>query len=185
MRAVIDASVGVPFVHDQDVSARVGRWLQRWTATGSGLVVPTHFWLEIVNSLARRHRYRGAAILEAVAELRGLAIETIELDEAAVVLVIDATERHGLSAYDAQYLALSVQLDLPLITLDRGLAAAAGPRAIDPLAVPGVAESATGVAESATTYGGAGELPATWPDYAGAASYLASLRARLAGAPAP
>lgn len=178
MKAVIDASVGLPLVHGQDVSLGVGRWLGRWIAAGSGLVVPAHFWLEIVNSLARRHRYRGEAILEAVAELRMLDLETIELDEAALVLVIDATERHVLSAYDAQYLALAMQLDIPLVTLDRSLAFAAGPRALDPLAD-------AGVAEAGAPYGRREGSRASWPDYAGAASYLASIRARQAGTAGP
>lgn len=173
MRAVIDASVGIPFVHEQDVSRAIAGWVGRWLAAGSGLVVPTHFWLEVVNSLARRHLYRGESILEAIAELRALEIETIELDEAALVLVLDVTERHGLSAYDAQYLALAIQLDAPLVTIDRRLATATGPRAIDPL-------DGRRVSEPAAPYAGGGT--ATWPDYAGAASYLASIRTRAAAA---
>jgi len=175
MRAVIDASVGIPIIHEQDVSRAVTGWVARWVAAGSGLVVPAHFWLEVVNSLAHRHRYRGDAILEAVAELRALEIETIELDEAALVLVLDVTERHGLSAYDAQYLALALQLGLPLVTIDRRLAAAAGARAIDPLEGRRVSETAAPYATPRTP---------TWPDYAGAASYFASLRARVAGSAA-
>ena len=176
MRAVIDASVGVPFVHAEDVSAQVSRWIGRWASAGSSLVVPTHFWLEIVNSLARRHRYRGEAILEAVYELRQLPIETIELDEAAIFLVIDATERHSLTAYDAQYLALSTQLDIPLVTLDRRLAAARGSKSIDPLALPGFAETPAPYADPGVV---------TWPAYSGAASYLASLRAGVTRGLAP
>jgi predicted nucleic acid-binding protein len=172
MKALVDASVAIPYVHAEESSAAVRRWLARWMADGSRLAAPHHFWLEVVNSLARRHHYSGASILEAVHELRQLPIESVELDEPAIVLVIDALERHGLSAYDAQYLALAEQLDVSLVTLDRRLAVAAGSRAIDPTGLsprlsetPGLYTSASGI---------------TWPDYAGAASYLASLRAQLA-----
>ena len=171
MKALLDASVAIPYVHAEDVSPAVCRWLGRWMAGGSTLVVPRHFWLEVVNSLGQRHRYEGVSILEAVHELRQLPIESVELDDPGIVLVIDATERYALSAYDAQYVALAQQLDLPLVTLDRRLAAAAGSRAIDPI------ESSPSLSETRVPYGSA--LRVTWPDYAGAASYLASMRAEL------
>lgn len=38
---------------------------------------------------------------------------------------------HGLSAYDATYLALAETLDAKLLTLDRRLVSAAGSRAVD------------------------------------------------------
>lgn len=172
MRAIIDASVGVPYVHQQDVSRPVRRWLTRWVAVGGSLVAPAHFWLEVVNALARRHRYPGAAILEAIHRMSELPITSVQLDESGLILVIDATERHLLSAYDAQYLALSQQLDLPLVTLDRRLADAAGLRAIDPMA------DGARLSESRASYGD--ERRVTWPDYAEAASYLARLRADVA-----
>jgi predicted nucleic acid-binding protein len=171
VKALLDASVAIPYLHAEEVSPAVRRWLGRWLAAGSTLMVPGHFWLEVVNSLARRHRYQGSSILEAVHELRQLPIETVELDEPAVVLVIEATERHGLTAYDAQYLALADQLDLAIVTLDRRLAAAAGPRAIDPLS------QSPRISEAHAPYGSGTRV--TWPDYSGAASYLASLRAEL------
>jgi len=171
MKALIDASVAIPYVHAEESSSSVRRWLVRWMADGSTLAAPHHFWLEVVNSLARRHRYSGASILEAVHELRQLSIESVELDEPAIVLVIDTVERHGLSAYDAQYLALAEQLDVWLVTLDRRLAAAAGSRAIDPTDPPGR------LSETPVPYASTAHI--TWPDYAGAASYLASLRAGL------
>jgi predicted nucleic acid-binding protein len=171
VKAVIDASVAMPYVHAEESSAAVRRWLARWVAVGSTLVAPHHFWLEIVNSLARRHRYSGTAILEAVHDLRQLPIESVELDEPAIILVIDAVERHALSAYDAQYLVLAEQLDVSLVTLDRRLAETAGSRAIDPTGL------SPRLSETPAAYGSAARV--TWPDYSGAASYLASLRAQL------
>lgn len=171
MRAVLDASVAVSYVRPEIASSAVRRWLGRWLLSGGSLVVPHHFWLEVINALARRHRWSGASILEALRELRELSVESVELDEAAHILVVDAAERYGLSAYDAQYVALAEQLDLPLVTFDRPLAAAAGSRWIDPV------ESSHRLSETPAPYGSPPRV--TWPDYSGAASYLASLRANL------
>jgi predicted nucleic acid-binding protein len=169
--AVLDASVGVSLVRPEESSSVVRRWLAAWLAAGNRLVVPSHFWLEIVNALARRHRWSGAAILEVIRELRELAIESVPPDDADVVLVIDAAERHGLSAYDARYLVLAERLDVGLVTLDRALAVAAGVRWLDPLS------STHRLSEPRHTYGKA--RPVTWPRYAGASRYLAELRADL------
>ena len=49
----------------------------------------------------------------------------ITLHEPEPTLVFDTAARHGLSAYDAAYLALAAALKAPLITFDRRLADAA------------------------------------------------------------
>jgi hypothetical protein len=82
---------------------------------------------------------------------------------------VDLVERHRLIAYDAAYLALALQLDAQLLTLDLRLAAAAGPRAI-PI------EDGHYLAEQGRTY----EHDVTWPDYRGASAFLAKLRADAA-----
>jgi predicted nucleic acid-binding protein len=171
MKAVLDASVAVAFVLDEATSPAVRRWIDRWLAMGSTIVVPRQFWLEVVNSMAIGNHLPGAAVMEAIHQLRELPIETNDLDEAGLLLLIDVVERHGLTAYDAQYLVLAELIDSPLVTIDVRLATAAGSRAIDPT-LPRARLS-----EEAATYGATGR--ATWPDYSGAASYLASLRARV------
>lgn len=171
MKAILDASVAISHVHPEAPSPAVRRWLTEWVATGGSFVVPRHFWLEIVNSLGIRHRYSGAAMLEAIHALRQLPIETIDLDEPAVVLVIDIVERHRLTAYDAQYVALSEQVVAPIVTVDRAIARAVGTRAIDPLA------PAHRLSETRAPYGEPARV--TWPDYSGAAAYLSSLRAQV------
>ncbi|MES0101937.1 hypothetical protein NKK47_34415 [Mesorhizobium sp. M0019] len=44
--------------------------------------------------------------------------------------IIELATAHGLSAYDAAYLALAIETALPLATLDRKLAVAAGGQGI-------------------------------------------------------
>lgn len=94
------------------------------------VIVPGMFWIEVVNVLARRHRYSGDAILESVARLDALGITTIQDSRPALLQAIDAVVSHHLTAYDAAYLALARSADAELLTLDRQLAAAAGDRSV-------------------------------------------------------
>jgi predicted nucleic acid-binding protein len=94
------------------------------------LHVPEHFHVEML-SVLRRYAIRGelselraAEARAALAELRTLSYPVIELADAIWSL------RDNLTAYDAAYLALARQLDIALITLDKGLAAEAGGRLV-------------------------------------------------------
>ena len=124
---VVDASVGLAYVRDEVTSAAVDRAVAAWSRAGARLVVPAVFWLEVVNVLGTKHRYRAAQAAEALRELDELGLETVEIGRPELLLVADAVERHRLPAYDATYLVLARQLGAPLATLDRQLAAAAGP----------------------------------------------------------
>ncbi len=163
---VMDASVGVRFVHDEPASMEVSRLVHASRRAGRRLIVPPLFWLEVLNVLGRRYRLPPAVLLEALAELDAAGIETVDLDRPMLLLALDAVARHGLSAYDAAYLALAEAADAELLTADAALAAAAGSRAH--LVGPGR------IGESGASYG-----VTSWADWPGAADYLADLRARL------
>jgi predicted nucleic acid-binding protein len=89
------------------------------------LHVPEHFHVEVL-SVLRRYAVRGelserrsAVALDALAELRAVRYPVIEIANQVWEL------RNALTAYDAAYLALARCLDVHLVTLDNGLAAAA------------------------------------------------------------
>ncbi len=179
-RVVVDASVGVARVRPEVASLVVRRAFTSWSLGRSRLVVPPLFWLEVINALGGRHRYPASKIAEALRELDELGLETVEIGRPELLLVGDAMEQHRLPAYDAAYLVLSRQLGAPLATLDRRLAAAAGPLGMLLDDEPG-----QGAREAAASYGTSdGARPSSLPDYAGLGAYLGELRRRaMAGMP--
>lgn len=71
----------------------------------------------------RRGRVSSGGALVNMERVRRLPLDDAGIGGDSYVLLLSAT--HGLSAYDATYLALSVNRSAPLATLDRKLAAAA------------------------------------------------------------
>ena len=163
---VIDSSVAIALILDEPEAPRVERALGSWTRDARSLVVPSQFWLEVVNRLGRDRGSSGQRMLEAIHRLDTLGIETVEPGRPLLLHVIDRIERHELTAYDAMSLVLAESLDADLATFDRALAAAAGPRAI-------AFDDGHGPHETPAVY----EHDVTWPSYKGASAYLAKLRA--------
>lgn len=164
--------MGLPLVRPEAGSVQASLIVLAIRRRGRHLLAPSLFWLEVVNSLTRRHRYEPAQVLEALAELDAAGIETVELDRPTLLLALDAVVRHGLSAYDAAYLAVAQAADAELLTADAFLADAAAAAGVQVRLVgPGR------IAESPAPYVTAS--PGTWADWPGAAAYLADLRARV------
>ena len=91
--------------------------------SGLGLAPPTLVVFELMNvawKRARRQPKAASLFLEALEMLDGLGLRFRGIDQEEVVRLGLAT---GLTAYDATYLWLSRALRMPLVTLDRKLAA--------------------------------------------------------------
>ena len=103
-------------------------WSERiagWQESGALLVAPPHFRSEMANALLRGVRLEP---LDVIGRLQQLFLAGVDLIDRGFVGLFEAVElaaRHGLSVYDASYLALAVDLEGELATLDRALAAAA------------------------------------------------------------
>ena len=88
--------------------------------------VPDLLWHEVRNVMMmarRRKRISFEAVVEGMEKLRRLSLVTIPATDDSGVLKL--SERHGLTAYDAAYLALAIEKDCALATLDKELIAAA------------------------------------------------------------
>jgi len=170
---VIDGSIGIGMILGEPSAPEITRRISEHTRDGGALLVPFLFWQEVTTVLARRYRYAGGAVLEAIYDLEQLGVETRDLGRAELLLTVDLMDRHALSGYDATYLMLAIVTDARLLTADRALAAAAADRGI-------LVGGSGGTAEAGAVY----EREPSWPAWPGAAAYLGELRerARLADA---
>lgn len=125
MRCVLDASMALSFVLADEFTARSKRTLA--TIARDGAIVPLLWEFEVANGLRsaeRRGRMSAAALTNAIHGLQMLPIERDHRPVDGLRLVTVARE-FDLSAYDASYLALALDMNLSLATLDDGLTAAA------------------------------------------------------------
>lgn len=92
-----------------------------------GLVAPALIFWEVANIFAMKQRRGLLTPEEAQAGLDLFLSLPIDVDAEPTSLagVLKCAQRHGLTAYDAAYLELSVRLDGALATLDKALTRAA------------------------------------------------------------
>jgi len=166
---VLDASIALAFILDEEVSPAIRARIGRWVDQGERFAVPSVFWLEVVNVLGRRRRLPGRVVLESLYHLDDLGITTIEPDRVQLMLTVGRVEQYGLTAYDAAYLSLAHSLPAKVATIDRQLAEAAGGYLIDPIAD----DLRHRIGETPAVY----ESEGTWPEFKGASAFLARLRA--------
>lgn len=129
--AIIDASALTAFYAADDprrdaVAARL--------AAGDALFAPAHVDAEVVFALrgmAQQNPVLRAAVPAALQHLAGFPIRRMPL---APLLQRMWELRGNITPYDAAYVALAERLEGPVITCDRKLAAANGPRCpFDPI----------------------------------------------------
>ncbi len=121
---VVDASVGIKLFLVEPLSDQADALFAHLTTTPPArFYVPDLFFIECTNILwkyARRFGYPPEAAQQDVADLTRLLLQiasTADLAEAALALAV----AHGITAYDAAYVALARQLSLPLVTADEAL----------------------------------------------------------------
>lgn len=122
---VVDASVGIKLFMNEDLSEVADLLFARLAAQPAPqFYVPDLFYVECANILwkyVHRFGYSPENARQDVADLRTLALVTISTAD-LIEPALDLALTHGITAYDASYVALAQQLDLPLITADAPLA---------------------------------------------------------------
>jgi len=122
---VVDASVGVKLFVVEPLSERADALFIHLTDNPPArFYVPDLFFVECTNILwkyIRRFGYQAENAQQNVEHLIRLplgVVSTSELASAALALAVS----HGITAYDACYVALAERLSLPLVTADKRLA---------------------------------------------------------------
>lgn len=127
---VLDASAALAIALEEREAAAIGAQVRAAMTGDARILVPEHFWLEVVNVLVTRYRHSADDVIERLRVLDEFAPETVPIDRALLLLALERALGHGLAVYDAAYLALAEAQDADLLTLDVALARAAGPRAL-------------------------------------------------------
>lgn len=103
----------------EDVRPLFNRMIQ------SGALAPMLVRYEVTNVLidaVRRHRIEAAYCAGALGDFEIMPIRyDMPLQRAATVRIAELAASHGLTGYDAAYLALALDLGLPLASMDRQL----------------------------------------------------------------
>ena len=125
MGFVVDASVACAWVFSDEATPALDDLLEQ--AGSTTVFVPSLWRAEVMNTLiqaSRRQRISETEVVEYFTYLEHLAVE-----EATQVIpvgqILSLCMEHGLTAYDAMYLALAMRLGEPLATLDKQLGNAA------------------------------------------------------------
>jgi predicted nucleic acid-binding protein len=124
MTLVIDASIAATWFIPDETSAATDSILRR--VNNEGAHVPDLFWHEMRNVLVIACRRRRLSVDEArlsISRMLQLPITTSRVSDS--MIIFDLAQRHQITAYDAAYLALAIELKLLLATQDKKLIEAA------------------------------------------------------------
>lgn len=120
MKFVLDASLTLAWCFKDEKTHFTEAVLQALPRVGAA--VPPIWVHEIANGLRsaqKSQRIAEEAVMEFIERLEPLPIETILVQAKTMLVEVRLLAlKHNLSAYDASYLALAMELGLPLATLD-------------------------------------------------------------------
>lgn len=119
---VVDSSVAVKwFLPDEAHGDRAWALLESHLAERVRLAAPDYMRIEVLNAL-RHRRLNADQVRRAAIALDGFSLTWHTVSAALTVAAVDIAARHGLTLYDAAFVALAVELDVELVTADRRLA---------------------------------------------------------------
>ena len=123
---VVDASFIIAHVLGEDAAVEQANLIE--TLRQGRLIAPAHWLAEISNALVTNVRRKRISLEDVELILRELATYNVEVQPAfagdAAGLVAFASEQN-LTAYDAAYVMLAMDLKAPLATLDKAMRYAA------------------------------------------------------------
>ncbi|WP_041790001.1 type II toxin-antitoxin system VapC family toxin [Microlunatus phosphovorus] len=123
---VADASVVIAALVDEN---RSGAWARsRLLKDKDKTAVPDLLYLEVASAVRRLEQRGELTARRAAAAMEDLMALPLQVARLRTLLPRCWELRHNLTPYDAAYVTLAEFSESPLVTADRRLAAAAGPR---------------------------------------------------------
>jgi predicted nucleic acid-binding protein len=120
LQCVLDASVSIKWFVDEENSDLARALLGQMTDAATRFHIPNLFYVELANVLwkcVQRQRLSAESARDAVSAIRALTFVSHPM-ELLIDGALDIAMRHGVTAYDASYVALAESLGLPMITAD-------------------------------------------------------------------
>lgn len=145
---VVDASVVIARLLREERPAWVDRYIEGVREGRVHMRAPSLLWLEIGNRLARAKEIGDEFALDAMLQVEALQIEEVPQSRPLRLRALTLARAHGLSIYDAIYLAAAEATDCRLLTLDDRLDHAATSMGL------GREEGPSQVSEPPATYAG-------------------------------
>ncbi len=125
---VLDASLALQWFLEDEAGRQYGLSILASLSTKRA-VVPMLWFYEVGNGLLMAHRRKRITFDQIdgfLRRLEALPIDAAEQVPAELLELPALAQNHGLTNYDAAYLALAMRLKLPLATTDADLRRAAG-----------------------------------------------------------
>ncbi len=125
---ILDASVALACVLPDEKTPDLVYWIDTLLIRGDALV-PAHWWAEVGNGLlmaARRNRITNAVVETSLQDL--IDFDVFISEQLASEQILDTakiSQAHNLTMYDAFYVKLALETELPLVAFDRKMTAAA------------------------------------------------------------
>ena len=126
-RIVVDASVALQWFLEDELGREYSLKSLHYLNRGR-LLVPTLWFYEVGNGLLlahRRQRIRLDHVSTFMARLLGMPIDIHPAVPAKIAELPMLAHQHGLTSYDASYLAVAIEMKCELATQDRKLQSAA------------------------------------------------------------
>jgi predicted nucleic acid-binding protein len=120
---VLDSSVVAKWILPEADSDKAHELIVQANASGGRLIVLDLVFPEVANAIWKRHRQQLIDLSEARGLLDALIRSpvTVELAQSLLVPAFEVAARYDRAVYDALFVALAEQLDLPGVTADEPL----------------------------------------------------------------
>jgi len=115
---ILDTSVVVKWYVTETNSDKANQLLDRFLHHALELVAPDVITLELVNALKFGAHYSNSDLVKAVNYFYQLNLILIGTNQALIIKTVNLLNQPSLAAYDAYFIALANELQLPLITCD-------------------------------------------------------------------